>query len=158
MGSNIFARHPASFDSRPARRSNLCFRSLSRRFSRTAPRWRRFRHDDRQRGAEPLWRSPRLASRRGNLRLHSARHYFLAFAHRALGETMVVQMRDATSSRRAPLLTMYPALVFIFIYLPVVVLILYSFNRDGVGGFPPRHFTLDWYRHLFADAPIWDAA
>jgi spermidine/putrescine transport system permease protein len=52
---------------------------------------------------------------------------------------------------------MYAALVFIFIYLPVVVLILYSFNRDGVGGFPPRHFTLDWYRQLFADAPIWDA-
>jgi spermidine/putrescine transport system permease protein len=70
---------------------------------------------------------------------------------------MVVQMRGATSSRRAPLLTMYAALVFIFIYLPVVVLILYSFNRDGVGGFPPRHFTLDWYRQLLADAPIWDA-
>src|SRR5260370_509258 len=70
---------------------------------------------------------------------------------------MVIQMSRATSTRRAPLLTMYAALVFIFIYLPVIVLILYSFNRDGVGGFPPRHFTLDWYRQLFADAPIWDA-
>ena len=59
--------------------------------------------------------------------------------------------------RRAPLLTIYAALVFIFIYLPVAVLILYSFNRDGVGGFPPRHLTLDWYRRLFADASIWDA-
>ncbi len=67
-------------------------------------------------------------------------------------------MSGAASTRRAPLLTVYAALVFIFIYLPVVVLILYSFNRDGVGGFPPRHFTLDWYRQLFADAPIWDAA
>jgi len=66
-------------------------------------------------------------------------------------------MSGAASTRRAPLLTLYAALVFIFIYLPVVVLILYSFNRDGVGGFPPRHFTLDWYRQLFADAPIWDA-
>ena len=54
-------------------------------------------------------------------------------------------------------LSIYAALVFIFIYLPVVVLILYSFNREGVGGFPPRHFTLDWYRQLFADASIWDA-
>src|SRR5260370_27916615 len=70
---------------------------------------------------------------------------------------MVFQMRGATSPRRAPLLTIYAALVFIFIYLPVVYLILYSFNRDGVGGFPPRHFTLDWYRQLFADASIWDA-
>ncbi len=70
---------------------------------------------------------------------------------------MVSQMSGVTSTRRAPLLTLYAALVFIFIYLPVVVLVLYSFNRDGVGGFPPRHFTLDWYRQLFADAPIWDA-
>lgn len=66
-------------------------------------------------------------------------------------------MSKATSTRRAPLLTFYAALVFIFIYLPVVVLILYSFNREGVGGFPPRHFTLDWYRQLFADGPIWDS-
>jgi spermidine/putrescine transport system permease protein len=48
-------------------------------------------------------------------------------------------------------------LVFAFIYLPIVVLIAYSFNRDGVGGFPPRHLTLDWYRQLFADGSIWDA-
>jgi spermidine/putrescine transport system permease protein len=66
-------------------------------------------------------------------------------------------MSSATSTRRVPLLTIYAALVFIFIYLPVVVLILYSFNRDGVGGFPPNHFTLDWYMQLFADGPIWDS-
>src|SRR5437870_6711601 len=66
-------------------------------------------------------------------------------------------MSGHSANRRAPLLTLYSTLVFIFIYLPVAVLILYSFNRDGVGGFPPRHFTLDWYRQLFADAPIWDA-
>ncbi|HKV60418.1 MAG TPA: ABC transporter permease [Candidatus Acidoferrum sp.] len=66
-------------------------------------------------------------------------------------------MSSATSARRPPLLTIYAALVFIFIYVPVVVLILYSFNREGVGGFPPRHLTLDWYRQLFADGPIWDS-
>ena len=70
---------------------------------------------------------------------------------------MVLQMSIAASTRRSPLLTTYAAFVFTFIYLPVVVLILYSFNRDGVGGFPPRHFTLDWYRQLLADASIWDA-
>jgi len=66
-------------------------------------------------------------------------------------------MNDATSHRRAPLLTVYAALVFAFIYLPIVVLIVYSFNRDGVGGFPPRHLTLDWYRQLLADGSIWDS-
>jgi spermidine/putrescine transport system permease protein len=66
-------------------------------------------------------------------------------------------MNAPNSARRAPLLTVYAALVFTFVYLPIVVLIAYSFNRDGVGGFPPRHLTLDWYRQLFADAPIWNA-
>jgi len=66
-------------------------------------------------------------------------------------------MSGHSRSRRGPLLLVYAALVFVFIYLPVIVLILYSFNRDGVGGFPPRHLTLAWYRQLFADAPLWDA-
>jgi spermidine/putrescine transport system permease protein len=47
--------------------------------------------------------------------------------------------------------------VFAFLYLPIAILILYSFNGEGVGGFPPRHLTLDWYRTLFADGPIWDS-
>jgi len=34
-------------------------------------------------------------------------------------------------------------------------LIVYSFNGQGVGGFPPRNLTLDWYRQLFADDAIW---
>ena len=66
-------------------------------------------------------------------------------------------MRSTQANRRSPLLTIYAALVFAFVYLPIVVLIAYSFNRDGVGGFPPRHLTLDWYRQLFADGAIWDA-
>lgn len=66
-------------------------------------------------------------------------------------------MTATSPTRRAPLLTFYAILVFAFVYLPIVVLITYSFNRDGVGGFPPRHFTLDWYRQLFADGAIWDA-
>ena len=66
-------------------------------------------------------------------------------------------MKAMSRTRRAPFLALYAAFVFAFIYLPVVVLILYSFNRDGVGGFPPRNFTLDWYAQLFADSAIWDS-
>src|ERR1700735_992188 len=47
--------------------------------------------------------------------------------------------------------------VFAFLYLPIVILILYSFNGQGVGGFPPRALTLNWYRILFNDGPIWDS-
>jgi spermidine/putrescine transport system permease protein len=45
--------------------------------------------------------------------------------------------------------------VFAFLYLPIVTLIVYSFNGQGVGGFPPRNLTLDWYRMLFADDALW---
>src|SRR5439155_1699824 len=43
------------------------------------------------------------------------------------------------------------------LYLPIVTLIVYSFNGSGVGGFPPRDFTLDWYRELFTDDAIWNS-
>jgi spermidine/putrescine transport system permease protein len=66
-------------------------------------------------------------------------------------------IRSNSSNHRPPLLSAYAFLVFAFIYLPIVVLVVYSFNRDGVGGFPPRHFTLDWYRQLFGDSAIWDS-
>jgi spermidine/putrescine transport system permease protein len=47
--------------------------------------------------------------------------------------------------------------VFGFLYLPIATLIVYSFNGSGVGGFPPRNLTLDWYRMLFADDAIWES-
>jgi len=47
--------------------------------------------------------------------------------------------------------------VFGFLYLPIVTLIVYSFNGSGVGGFPPHNLTLDWYRMLFADDAIWES-
>lgn len=49
----------------------------------------------------------------------------------------------------------HAALVFGFLYLPIVTLVVYSFNGSGVGGFPPRDLTLAWYRLLFADEAIW---
>ena len=58
---------------------------------------------------------------------------------------------------RSPWLMAHAALVFGFLYLPIAVLIVYSFNGQGVGGFPPRNLTLAWYRTLFADDAIWDS-
>ena len=54
-------------------------------------------------------------------------------------------------------LTWHAVFVFGFLYLPIVVLIVYSFNGAGVGGFPPRDLTLNWYRLLFADDAIWSS-
>jgi spermidine/putrescine transport system permease protein len=49
----------------------------------------------------------------------------------------------------------HAAVVFAFLYLPIVTLVVYSFNGQGVGGFPPQNLTLNWYRILFADDAIW---
>ena len=61
------------------------------------------------------------------------------------------------NSSRSRWLRLHATVIFAFLYLPIAVLILYSFNGQGVGGFPPHHLTLDWYGILFADGAIWDA-
>src|SRR5260370_3382746 len=67
-------------------------------------------------------------------------------------------MSDGTPSvPRSRWLLVHAVAVFAFLYLPIVVLILYSFNGEGVGGFPPHRLTFDWYRVLFADSPLWDS-
>ena len=53
-------------------------------------------------------------------------------------------------------LAVYAFGVFVFLYFPIAVLIVYSFNGEGVGGFPPHDLTLTWYRLLAADGPLWD--
>jgi spermidine/putrescine transport system permease protein len=58
-------------------------------------------------------------------------------------------------TRRAPWLTAYACFVYAFIYLPILVLIAYSFSGSGVGGFPPKDWTLLWYRVLFDDGALW---
>lgn len=63
--------------------------------------------------------------------------------------------RDITA--RFSWLSAYAIVVFAFLYLPIAVLILYSFNGQGVGGFPPHHLTLNWYYTLFGDGAIWDS-
>jgi spermidine/putrescine transport system permease protein len=66
---------------------------------------------------------------------------------------MSARVANSSRSRWLPL---HVSAVFAFLYLPIAVLILYSFNGQGVGGFPPHHLTFDWYRILFSDAAIWD--
>jgi spermidine/putrescine transport system permease protein len=67
-------------------------------------------------------------------------------------------MNGGFQARRAPLLlSVYAFMVYAFLYFPIVVLVVYSFNGSGVGGFPPARWTLDWYRQLFGDGALWEA-
>lgn len=55
------------------------------------------------------------------------------------------------SRARSSWLNAHAAAVFGFLYLPIAVLIVYSFNGESVGGFPPHGWTLRWYRMVFDD-------
>src|SRR5437016_13544296 len=70
---------------------------------------------------------------------------------------ILADSKQRRTAPRATWLLLHASAVFAFLYLPIAVLILYSFNGEGVGGFPPHHLTLDWYRTLLTDAAIWDS-
>ncbi len=66
-------------------------------------------------------------------------------------------MSGESKFERAPILTGYAFAVYAFLYFPIIVLVVYSFNGGGVGGFPPTNWTLDWYRQLFDDGALWQS-
>jgi spermidine/putrescine transport system permease protein len=54
---------------------------------------------------------------------------------------------------RNPLLTLYALAVYAFLFAPIVILILFSFN-DSKRNFIWRGFTLRWYPELFGDQAL----
>jgi spermidine/putrescine transport system permease protein len=58
---------------------------------------------------------------------------------------------------RLPWLQIYAVLALIFLFLPVVMLVLLSFNANKTGVFPLQGFTLDWYAEALENKIIWPA-
>lgn len=50
----------------------------------------------------------------------------------------------------------YAGLLYIFLYIPIFLLILFSFNK-GPSTLNWTGFTLDWYRELWGDVETWQA-
>ena len=65
------------------------------------------------------------------------------------------------SGRRADPVTwlLYAAAIFVFafIYLPLLVVVIYSFNPDSVNSFPMRGFSLRWYRVMLENESLMKA-
>ncbi len=55
-------------------------------------------------------------------------------------------------------LQLFTAMVLVALYLPVVVLVVFSFNDNIVTTLPLRGFTLDWYRKAFSNEDMLRAA
>jgi spermidine/putrescine transport system permease protein len=51
----------------------------------------------------------------------------------------------------------YGLLVYVFLFAPIVLLVMFSFNANRYGSFPITGWTLKWYRTAFADYQIRDA-
>lgn len=60
------------------------------------------------------------------------------------------------SRERNPLLNLYTVIVYAFLFAPVVVLIVFSFN-SAQRGLAWRGFTLDWYPKLLSNDQLLDA-
>ena len=55
------------------------------------------------------------------------------------------------------LMLIYAIGVYAFLFLPILIVIIMSFNSARFSTFPLEHFTLQWYGDLFADRTIWEA-
>ena len=55
------------------------------------------------------------------------------------------------------ILSVYGVGIYVFLFAPIAVLILLSFNSSDVVGFPMAGFTTDWYARLPHDTVILDA-
>jgi ABC-type spermidine/putrescine transport system permease subunit II len=55
------------------------------------------------------------------------------------------------------LLSTYALLIYLFLFFPIVLLVLFSFNANRYGTFPITGWTLTWYRQAFSDYQVHDA-
>jgi ABC-type spermidine/putrescine transport system permease subunit II len=51
----------------------------------------------------------------------------------------------------------YAVLIYVFLFAPIVLLVLFSFNANRYGTFPITGWTLTWYRQAFSDYQVHDA-
>ncbi len=56
-----------------------------------------------------------------------------------------------------PWLQIYSVLAILFLFLPIIMIILFSFNSAFTGVFPLQGVTLHWYREALKKKILWDA-
>jgi spermidine/putrescine transport system permease protein len=55
-------------------------------------------------------------------------------------------------------LIVYTALIFVFVFAPIIASLVFSFNSDRFPSIPLGTFTTDWYVKAFSNPEAWDAA
>src|ERR1700690_331902 len=54
-------------------------------------------------------------------------------------------------------LSVYGVAIYLFLFFPIVLLVLFSFNANRYGTFPITGWTFSWYRQMWGDFEIRDA-
>jgi spermidine/putrescine transport system permease protein len=54
-------------------------------------------------------------------------------------------------------LAVYGALIYVFLFAPIALLVLFSFNANRTGTFPITGWTFQWYDNVFSNFQIQDA-
>ena len=54
-------------------------------------------------------------------------------------------------------LSVYGVAIYLFLFFPIVLLVLFSFNANRYGAFPITGWTFNWYRQMWGDFEIHDA-
>ena len=54
-------------------------------------------------------------------------------------------------------LSLYAALVYLFVFAPIAFLVLFSFNANPSGSFPITGLTTRWYAEILDDFELRDA-
>jgi len=67
-----------------------------------------------------------------------------------------MQRESSVAAGRGLWLTLITWSVIAFLYLPIIILVIYSFNHSRFG-VSWDHFSLRWYKVLFSDRSLWAA-
>lgn len=80
----------------------------------------------------------------------------LARSQRALAGQSSLGLASRRVASRVPAvaLVLFVALVFAFLYLPAIVIAVYSFNDSSVMSWPLAGFTTHWYSQAFHDSDL----
>jgi spermidine/putrescine transport system permease protein len=68
-----------------------------------------------------------------------------------------VEVLSGRARAARALLGGYAVAIYVFLFAPIVLLVLFSFNANRYGTFPITGWTFTWYRQAFADYQIHDA-
>ena len=68
-----------------------------------------------------------------------------------------VEVLSGRARAARALLGGYAVAIYVFLFAPIVLLVLFSFNANRYGTFPITGWTLTWYRQAFSDYQVHDA-